>query len=186
MSPGSLTGRLLVATPSLTDPNFHRTVVALLEHDPVDGALGVVVNRPSGTDVAELLPGVAPLASDPAVVFVGGPVQPQAALCLGQVRPGAVAAGFAPLSAGFATVDLDEDPAVLGAGLHRLRVFAGYAGWGGGQLEAEIEAGAWFVVDAVPDDVFGADPDGRWRSVLRRQPGPLAMVSTFPDDPSLN
>jgi putative transcriptional regulator len=186
MSFAPLTGRLLVASPSMGDPNFDRTVVAVLEHHPDDGALGVVVNRPSGTDVAEVLPAISPLVAEPAVVFVGGPVQPQAALCLGVPRPGVEPDGFAPLASGVATVDLDKDPAVLTTGLQVLRVFAGYAGWGGGQLEAEIAAGAWFVVDGVPYDVFADDPEQLWRTVLRRQGGTLALVSTYPEDPRLN
>lgn len=186
MSWESLAGRLLVATPSLGDPNFDRTVVAVLEHSRDDGALGVVVNRPSGTEVAEVLPAIGALVAEPSVVFVGGPVQPHAALCLGVPRPGAEPDGFAPLSTGLATVDLDRDPDVLSAGLQVLRVFAGYAGWGGGQLEAEIAQGAWFVVDALPGDVFADEPERLWRSVLRRQGGTLALVSTFPADPRLN
>ncbi len=186
MSFASLSGRLLVASPSMGDPNFDRTVVAVLEHSPDDGALGVVVNRPSETAVADVIPALTPLVAEPSVVFVGGPVQPQAALCLGVPRPGAQPDGFVPLASGVATVDLDRDPALLSTGLLTVRVFAGYAGWGGGQLEAETAAGAWFVVDALPGDVFDGDPVGLWRAVLRRQGAPLALVSTFPVDPRLN
>ncbi len=186
MAVASLSGRLLVASPSMGDANFDRTVVAVLEHDPDDGALGVVVNRPSETEVADVLPRITPLVAAPAVVFVGGPVQPQAALCLGAPRPGAEPDGFAPLACGVATVDLDHDPQILSIGLQTVRVFAGYAGWGGGQLEAEIASGAWFVVDAQPGDVFGDEPGRLWSVVLRRQGGTLALVSTYPPDPRLN
>ena len=74
---------------------------------------------------------------------------------------------------------LDRDPWLK-------RIFAGYAGWGEEQLEVEIREGSWFVVPSEPDDLFGQDPLGLWRRVLRRQPGELAWVSTQPADPTLN
>ena len=184
-------GQLVVATPTLLDPNFARTVVLLLQADEDDGALGLVLNRPTGTDVEQVLPDWAPLSADPAVVFAGGPVQPQAALCLGRRRLGA------PLLAAYAevegvpggavgTVDLDAEPSDLLPAVGEVRLFAGYAGWAAGQLEAEVEEGAWWVLDALPADAFDGRPEQLWARVLRRQGPPLAFAASFPPDPTLN
>jgi putative transcriptional regulator len=125
-------------------------------------------------------------------VFSGGPVQPNAVIGLAAMTDGAAAdRGIvrplepAPL-AGLATVDLDADAAVAGTDVARLRVFAGYAGWAAGQLDDELVAGGWFVVDAVAGDAFTADPAALWRAVLARQRGRLAIFATCPEDPSLN
>ena len=181
----SWSGRLLVATPTLLDPNFHRTVVLLLSHDSEDGALGVVLNRPSATDVAEVLPGWHDVAARPPVVFGGGPVQPTAAVCVGRVRTAlARTPGWAPLADPvLGTVDLDRAP---WDGLTHVRVFAGYAGWSVQQLEAEVHEGAWWVLDALPGDPFSERPDLLWAQVLRRQGAPLAFAVHYPDDPTLN
>jgi putative transcriptional regulator len=182
MSDGAEAGRLIVATPSLRDPNFARTVVLLLESNE-EGALGLVLNRPSRTSVAEVLPQWWPIASEPAVVFGGGPVSPSSAICLaaGGAEPGT---GYAPLRAGLGTVDLDRDPDEVS--VQALRVFAGYAGWGAGQLQGEIAEGAWYVLDARPDDAFSDDPAELWSRVLRREGGSLALVATCPIDPTMN
>lgn len=182
----SCAGRLLVATPGLEDPNFARTVIVVLEHTEDEGALGVVLNRPTETEVTEVLPLTPPLVAPPYVVFEGGPVQPTAALGLAVPRPGVATDAVAPLRAGLASVDLEREPDDLEAAITTLRVFAGYAGWGAGQLEAELDAGAWYVVDALPADPFHPDPEHLWRLVLRRQGGMLAIVSTYPPDPRLN
>ncbi len=179
------TGRLLVATPALVDPNFARAVVLLLEHGD-DGALGVVVNRPTTVPVTDVLPDWEPMVSAPDVVFQGGPVSLDSALGLVAVSDGADPIGVRRVSDGLGLVDLDTPPEVLTGGLSAMRIFAGYAGWSDGQLEDEITEGAWYVVDAEPGDPFTEDPDDLWRAVLRRQPGALAMVATFPPDPSLN
>jgi putative transcriptional regulator len=182
----SLRGRLLVATPDLEDPNFFRTVVLLLEHSP-DGALGVVLNRPSaGTTVATPLPAWAPLAADPPVIFVGGPVQPQAAIGLAHRAGAADPDGFAPLSDELGTVDLERDPADVAPRVDRIRVFAGYSGWGPRQLEGELGTGGWFVVDSDPSDWWTAEPEALWRVVLRRQPGKERLFAEYPLDASLN
>lgn len=180
-----LRGRLLVATPTLYDPNFFRTVVLVLEHGD-EGAIGVVLNRPSETAVGESLPDWNPLASDPGVVFVGGPVSPDAAI--GLARAGSVdhADGWAPLLGHLGTVDLARAPLDLPIDVQNLRVFAGYAGWSAGQLDGEVDSAGWFVLDAAPDDVFTSEPVGLWASVLRRQGGRLAMYATAPPHPSLN
>jgi putative transcriptional regulator len=184
-------GQLVVATPTLLDPSFARTVVLLLQVDEDDGALGLVLNRPSGTDVGEVLPDWRALAAAPALVFTGGPVQPNAAICLGHGRPGGAAlAAYSVLEGvpgtSVGTVDLDSDPHELATGVSEVRVFAGYAGWAAGQLEAEVEEGAWWVLDALPADAFTAAPEQLWAEVLRRQGPPIAFAASYPDDPGLN
>ena len=181
----SAAGKLLVATPELHDPNFLRTVVLVLEHS-ADGALGLVLNRPTDTPLQVAIPGWAELGAAPAVVFNGGPVQPEAAIGLARGASGAEGDGFAPLFADLSTVDLGRDPGVLGISVDAVRVFAGYSGWGPGQLDGELDADGWYVVDARSDDTWTSRPGELWRAVLRRQPGPLRMVAGFPDDPSLN
>ena len=188
----SLTGRLLVATPALGDGTFDRSVVLLLDHDE-DGALGVVVNRPTPVDVAEVLPSWQPYACEPGVLFQGGPVALDSALGLAVVATDGEnyePPGWRRVVGRLGLVDLDAVPEDLAAMVSRLRIFAGYAGWGSGQLEAELREGAWYVVPADSSgaylDAFSAEPDRLWRAVLRRQGGDLAMVSTYLDDPSLN
>lgn len=176
-------GRLLVATPLLGDPHFARTVVYLLEHDG-GGTVGVVVNRPSHTPVGHVLPDWQDAMSGPAVVFGGGPVQPDGALCLGQLATDGP--GVRRVVDGIATIDLDGDVTLIGGLASRLRVFAGHAGWAPRQLEAEVEEGAWWVVAGAADDLFSDDPRRTWARVLRRQPPPLNLVSTYPPDPLLN
>jgi putative transcriptional regulator len=179
-------GRLLVATPVLTEGSFSRTVIQLLQHAADDGALGVVVNRPTETPLADVLPGWALLAPDPVLVFEGGPVQQTAAICLGRLAAGAPADpsyAVVPGAPWLGTVDLDLDAAEA---VEEVRVFAGYAGWTPGQLEAEVEEGAWWVLDALPGDCFSSEPDLLWRQVLRRQGLPLALAATYPPDPALN
>jgi putative transcriptional regulator len=178
-----LGGRLLVATPLLTDPHFRRTVVYLLEHDG-GGTVGVVLNRPSHTPVGQVLPSWQDAVSGPAVVFNGGPVQPDGALCLGQLATDGP--GVRPVVDGVATVDLDGDVAVIATNARRLRVFAGHAGWAQGQLDDELEEGAWWALAGSPDDLFSEDPRSMWRQVLRRQPAPLNLISTYPVDLTLN
>jgi putative transcriptional regulator len=177
-------GRLLVANPLLPDPNFDRTVVLLLACTD-DGALGLVLNRPSNTDLASPLPQWLRLAADPAVVFVGGPVQHQAVICLARA-PGEAPGGWQAVTSEVGTLDLEADPTGFGAHISSVRVFAGYAGWAAGQLEGEIAAGAWWVVEAEPGDPFADEPEQLWKRVLRRQPGSLALVSAYPDDPDMN
>ena len=178
-------GRLLVATPALDDPNFCRTVVQLVQHSDEDGALGVVLNRPSDTPLGEVLPGWALLAPDPVVVFMGGPVQESAAICLARLSAPVADPSVVPVPGApwLGTVDLDVDAADP---VQEVRVFAGYAGWSPGQLEAEVDEGAWWVLDGLPSDCFTPDPSALWRSVLRRQGPPLALASTYPSDVSLN
>jgi len=180
-----LAGRLLVATPNLLDPNFRRTVVLILDSH-ADGAMGLVLNRPSETAVADPLPQWREHAVEPAVVFVGGPVRQEAAICLAHSAGAPGSDGWQPLFDRLGTVDLARAPGELGVEIDAVRVFAGYAGWGAGQLEAEIDAGAWYVLTAAPGDVMCAEPTRLWHSVLRRQPGVLSAVASYPADLSQN
>ncbi|MFI0264413.1 YqgE/AlgH family protein [Streptomyces sp. NPDC017056] len=191
----SLTGRLLVATPALADPNFDRAVVLLLDHDE-EGSLGVVLNRPTPVGVGDILEPWASLAGEPGVVFQGGPVSLDSALGVavvpgGPETPESALVGDGPLGwrrvhGAIGLVDLEAPPELLSTVLGSLRIFAGYAGWGPGQLEEELVEGAWYVVESEPGDVSSPDPEQLWRAVLRRQRNELAMVATYPDDPSLN
>jgi len=182
----SLRGRLLVAAPSLADPNFARAVVLVLDHGP-DGAVGIVLNRPSDAAVADPLPAWRDVVAEPRVLFVGGPVAGDTAIGLGAAATGSEDGGFDPLDVdvGVGTVDLSRDPSEVP--LEELRVFCGYAGWSEGQLESELAEGSWVVAAVTPqDDVFGADPDELWARVLRRQPGRVAWLAGCPADVSSN
>jgi len=184
-------GRLLVATPLLGDPNFRRSVVLIVEHEVAEGTLGVVLNRPTKVPVGQVLEQWTELATDPSVVFRGGPVSPNSALALAMVPGKDEPLGWraldgAPALARLGLLDLDTPPRLLAPAISSLRVYAGYAGWSPGQLQAEIDEGAWYVVTAEPGDVFSADPEQLWRRVLRRQDDDLAFLATYPDDPSLN
>ncbi len=184
-------GGLLVATPLLDDPNFRRSVVLVLEHDEDGGTLGVVLNRPSEIAVTQVLPSWDALVTGPPVLFEGGPVQTDSALALAVVLSGEEPLGWRRLQGRAAvsrlgTVDLDAPPEILAGEISQMRIFAGYAGWTAGQLENELQEGAWYVVDSEPGDTFHPNPATLWRTVLRRQKGDLALVATFPDDPLLN
>jgi putative transcriptional regulator len=182
----ALAGRLLVATALLADPPFFRTVIAVLEHGEDAGAVGVVLTRPMALPVEDVVPVAPDLLAPPAVLFDGGPVGRTTAIAVGLPAPGAPAEGWRLSAPPFVTVDLDADADVLSRTLRRLRVFAGYAGWSAGQVEAEIREGAWYVVDSRPEDVFADKPETLWRDVLRRQGWPLAAVATCPIDPRMN
>jgi putative transcriptional regulator len=182
----SMSGRLLVATPALKDPNFDRTVVMLVAHE-AGGALGVVLNRATEVPVADVLGDWSDLARHPAVLFEGGPVQPDSAICLARMRnPVKRLKGFHQVSGAIGTIDLSVDPERLRESITGVRVFAGYSGWGSGQLEQEIEDGSWFLLDALPGDAFVDRPDDLWPMVLRRQGGMMAAVAHFPPDVALN
>ena len=180
-------GRLLVATPPLTDPNFDRAVVYVLEHHE-DGAIGLILNRPTDEALVEPLDRWIDLQSAPSSVFTGGPVEESALIALAETSTPLVeeADYLSPIVGTIASADLTADPALVAAEVKGVRVFRGYAGWGPGQLEGEIEAGAWLVLDSEPGDVFSPDPDELWRTVLRRQPGRLAWLADAPDDLSSN
>ncbi len=179
-------GMLLVATPALVDPNFADTVVLLLDAD-ADGALGVVLNRPSGVPVGDVLDAWSDVVADPEVLFHGGPVGTDGALAVALLRDaGDVPVGFRAVEGRLGLVALAPQTELLEGSLAGLRIFAGYAGWGAEQLDVEIEEGSWYVVPAEAADAFRHDTTDLWRDVLRRQPGELAWHSTRPFDPELN
>jgi putative transcriptional regulator len=171
----SLNGKLLIASPSMPD-YFNRTVILMIEHSE-EGAFGLVLNRPSGTTVGEASPELAELIGDEHVLHIGGPVQPNAVTAIGEHPEPADAMKLVVGTVGM--VDLDSPPE-----LSRMRVFAGYAGWGAGQLEGELEQEAWIVEDAHPDDPFG--DENLWAGVLARKGGEYALLARMPPDPSVN
>ena len=179
----SLRGQLLVAGPDLLDPNFRRSVLLVGEHGD-EGAMGVILNRPSPVSVADAVPPLADLVDDTDLVHVGGPVQPQAIVVLGDFRDPDEAAALVLGSIGFLPAEI-ESAADVGS-LDRARVFAGYAGWGPGQLESEIAEESWIIEQALPEDVFTEDPDDLWSAVLRRKGGAFAVLAQMPPDPSSN
>jgi putative transcriptional regulator len=171
----SLTGKLLIASPSMSD-YFHRTVILVVEHSE-EGAFGLVLNRPSETTVGEASPELAELIGDQHLLHVGGPVQPNAVTAVGDHPDPGEATKLIVGSVGM--VDLDDPPE-----LHRLRVFVGYAGWGAGQLDGELEQDAWITDPAHPDDPF-RDGD-LWAQTLARKGGEYALLARMPPDPSVN
>jgi putative transcriptional regulator len=178
----SLRGKLLVASPSLLDPNFRRTVVLVAEHGE-DGAMGVVLNRESELEVVEAAPSLAGLVEEGARVHAGGPVQPTAVVIMAEFDDPVAAATLVVDDVGFVSAEAEFES--LDEAVGRVRVFAGLAGWAPGQLEAELERDDWIVEPAVADDVF-QDADGLWSGVLERKGGEFALVARMPDDPSLN
>jgi putative transcriptional regulator len=180
----TLRGRLLVAAPPLVDPNFDKTVVLMLEHGD-EGGLGLVLNRRSETELGDVFPEWRPVVSPPEFVFDGGPVSTDAVIALARRRHPQLE-GFVEILDDLGTVDLTDDPFDIGVALVALRVFAGYAGWEAGQLEAELAQGAWFVVTLDPADPFVTTPENLWRDVLRRQRGRLSLFANYPEDANLN
>lgn len=178
----SLRGQLLVASPGLLDPNFRRAVVLVTEHTQ-EGAAGLVLNRPSPVPVEVAVPDLEALVEDDEEVWVGGPVQPEAVLVLGEFLDPDDAT--VPLfgSLGFPSLEEPEDIVRVTT---RRRVFAGYAGWGDGQLEAELSNEDWILESPLPDDPFTDDPDALWADVLRRKGGIYELVARMPEDPRLN
>ena len=179
----SLRGHLLVAAPSLLDPNFHRAVVLIGEHGD-EGAMGVVLNRRSEVTVDEAVPTLAEIVDGEELVHVGGPVQPHSVVVLGEFEDPEQAGVLVFGTVGFLPVEIEDGPEH--SELARARVFAGYAGWGPGQLEGELAESSWIVEPAQPDDVFTGDPEALWSIVLRRKGGSFKLLSTMPADPSLN
>jgi putative transcriptional regulator len=181
-----LAGRLLVATPGVVGEDFARSVILLLHHDE-DGAQGVVLNHPLEAPVDAVLPGWQAVTTAPQTLFQGGPVSTDSAIGVVTVPgDGTEPMGVRRLFGGIGVVDLDAPPVLVAPEVAGLRIFAGYAGWSGGQLEGEIRRGDWYVVDAEPRDAFTSEPDRLWVDVLRRQRDNLAFVSLFPDDPAMN
>ncbi len=167
----SLAGKLLVATPLITDPNFAHTVVHLYAHEPEEGAAGVILNRPTEEPALDHLPGWRSALALPPVVFWGGPVAAESGLIVLED------------TGGVRLADDLEPPATAGV---RGRLFVGQAGWGPGQLEGEVAEGAWMVMEPAPGEVLAPFPDMLWGRLLRRRGGVAAMWATHPLDPRLN
>jgi putative transcriptional regulator len=178
----TIKGHLLVSSPALLDPNFRRTIVLVTEHND-EGAMGIVLNRVAETTVAEAVPQLAPLVEDTEPVHVGGPVEPGAVLALAEWDEPGDAAAIVFGDVGF--VPAEGDSLLVAGATRRIRVFAGYAGWGAGQLESELEEEAWLIVPPDADDVFG-DAEATWERVLRRQGGSYRLLALMPEDPSAN
>ncbi|MGH3827030.1 MAG: YqgE/AlgH family protein [Pseudonocardiaceae bacterium] len=181
-------GSALVAAPALQDPNFCRTVVLIIDHGEL-GSLGVVLNRPSDVAVRDVLPLWGPHATVTSALYVGGPVHHREALCVAALPAGVDAehtVGITTVCGPLALVDLGADPDLMAPRLRGLRVFAGYTGWRRGQLAGEINRGDWLVVPALPDDVLAPPDVDLWGRVLRRQGMPLALLASYPTDPTLN
>jgi len=182
-------GSLLIASATLVDPNFARCVLLMIEAND-EGSLGVILNQPSETPVGEVLDQWRDVVNPPGVFFRGGPVELNAALGLGAlvdtVQPDDAPLGWRQVTGPLGLIDLDAQPDEFLGRLRGLRIYAGYAGWGAGQLDAEIAEGSWHVVPAHRSDLFSDHPDRLWREILRRQPPPLSMLATLPEDATLN
>jgi putative transcriptional regulator len=178
----SLRGKLLVASPVLVDPNFTRTVVLMTEHSE-DGAMGIVLNRPSEAPARELLPILEEIAGDDPL-FVGGPVQPEAVVLLAEFSDPDAAAWIVVADVGLASAGTDVDALV--PAVRRGRFYAGYSGWGPGQLEAELEQESWIVEPPIPAELFPESPETLWSDVLERKGGQYALISRMPEDPRVN
>ena len=176
----SLRGSLLIAAPQLLDPNFRRTVVLVADHGD-EGAMGVILNRPSGMTVADAAPDLEPLVGGESPIFAGGPVQPTSGVVLAEV-----AEADEPVFGDVVLVPGLGELADVIDGAGSVRVFAGYAGWGPGQLDDELGRDDWILEPARASDVFSEDPDALWASVLERKGGQYALLARMPDDPSLN
>jgi putative transcriptional regulator len=181
----TLRGKLLLAAPALKDPNFDRTVVFIAEHSD-DGAMGLVINRPSEALVTEAIPDLTWIAgSGDELVYVGGPVAPNGVIVLAEWEDPSQAVVLVDDDLGFVPGDV-EDTDALAAAVRRARVYAGHAGWGPGQLEDELAEEAWIVESPLREELFSDDPEALWSAVLRRKGREFALLSTMPPDPSLN
>jgi putative transcriptional regulator len=179
---GSLRGKLLIASPTLADPNFARTVVFITEHND-EGAMGIVLNRPSDTSVESVVSELAAIAQGEPV-YVGGPVQPEALVLLAEFSDPEAAAWIVVADVGLASADVGLE--ALADAVRRGRVYAGYSGWGPGQLEAEIELDSWIVEPPLPAELFPDHPGTLWGDVLARKGGQYALIARMPADPSQN
>jgi len=178
----SLRGKLLIASPALTDPNFARSVVLMTEHSE-EGAMGIVLNDPAQAAARDLMPELEQIAHDDPL-FIGGPVQPQAVVLLAEFADTDAAAWIVVADVGLASADTDLDD--LGEAVRRGRFYAGYSGWGPGQLELELQIESWIVEPPLPAELFPDDPKTLWSDVLARKGGSYTLISRMPDDPSLN
>nr|WP_235434379.1 MULTISPECIES: YqgE/AlgH family protein [Gordonia] len=181
-------GTLLLASTDLTEPTFARSVIYIIEHND-GGSLGVILNRMSQTAVHNILPQWTDLAASPQALFIGGPVKQDAALCLGVTKHGVDIEGIEglrPVDGRVVLVDLDADQELLAEFFEGVRIFAGYAGWGIGQLDAELAQDSWLLASALPRDLLAPPTVDVWADVLRRQPWPMPLLATFPIDVDQN
>ena len=172
-----------MAGPALLDPNFWRTVVLIVEHND-DGALGLVLNRPSETSVREAVPQLAPVLDPDDPLFIGGPVQPSSVIVLAEFEDPSDAALLAFDDVGVLGTGASEEE--LTVGVRSGRAFLGHAGWGPGQLNGELERGDWILEPAKLEDAFSAQARSLWSEVLTRKGGSYALVARMPADPSMN
>jgi putative transcriptional regulator len=180
----SVRGQLLIAGPTLEDPNFWRTVVLVVEHSD-EGALGLVLNRPSESTVGEAVPQLVTVADPEDDVLVGGPVGQEAVIVLADFEDPDEAALIAFENVGVMAAGDGADEE-LGLGVRRARVFAGHSGWGPGQLDGELERGDWILEPAQLGDAFSGDARSLWSEVLTRKGGSYALLARMPADPSMN
>ncbi|MGV9671590.1 MULTISPECIES: YqgE/AlgH family protein [unclassified Gordonia (in: high G+C Gram-positive bacteria)] len=181
-------GTLLLASTDLIEPTFARTVIYVIEHNDA-GSLGVVINRLSQTAVHNVMPSWTDVTAAPRALFIGGPVKQDSALCLGVIRRGVDVGdveAIRPVSGRVALIDLDADPELIATLVEGVRIFAGYAGWGIGQLDSEMEQDSWMLASALPRDVLAPPAVDIWADVLRRQPWPMPLLATHPVDVSMN
>ena len=180
----SLRGKLLIASPALIDPNFHRTVILIAEHTG-EGAMGLVLNRPAETLVTDVVPDLSELADEDAPVYFGGPVASDSVIVLAEFDDPSLAGVVLDGDLGFVASESDNLDDV-GRGVRRARVYAGHSGWGPGQLEGELEEESWIIEPPRREEIFSNDPEGLWSAVLRRKGREYALLSTMPPDPSVN
>jgi putative transcriptional regulator len=182
--PRFLAGHFLISDINLMDPNFFRSVVLMMSHDE-EGAFGLVVNRPSRYTLGDLVDGARDTPAAAVPVYIGGPVQQEILFMLHAEFPGDVSSEgsehpledvvFEPatqpmmdyLKEEWSALDEGERPAV--------RLYAGYSGWGPGQLESELKADAWVILKATSEIVFHSDPEKGWADALARK-GPLYRI----------
>lgn len=177
-------GMLLVAAPGMLAEDFARTVILLIDVSP-DATFGVILNRRSEVAVHSVLPEWLPEVAKPQALYIGGPLRPQAAIAVGMTATGTVIEEhpeFTRLANRLVHVNLQAEPASVAGLLEGMRVFSGYAEWAPGQLDEEIERGDWYVAPALPTDVVAPAASDLYSDVLRRQPMPLPLFSTFPAD----
>jgi putative transcriptional regulator len=179
----SLKGQVLIASPSIFDPNFRQAVVLIAQHDET-GAMGIVLNRPSEATVGDLTPALTRLSGLDDTVYVGGPVDETSLIVLAQFDEPDAAALMVIGDIGFVAVGTDlEDVAGV---TRRARAFAGHSGWAPGQLEMEMAGEDWITEPASYDDVFAPRAEELWQAVLQRKGGHYAVMARMPFDPSVN
>lgn len=182
----SLRGQLLIAPPHLADPNFAKTVVLIFQHDD-EGAFGLILNRPSSTGINEIwkqMRGEDCARRDH--LFVGGPVKGPLMMMHGDPSTGDIEIVEGVYCCSQAH-DLEQH--VESGAQDPTRFYAGYAGWGGGQLETELAVGSWFTTPGTQDHVFHTEGADLWTQVFRKYVDDTSLPAGFrphDEDPSLN